>query len=191
MSPTRSPCQPVPSAPWPRSARGSAIELRMAPVAIARQPHHLPGLAVDRQRDGAGETALGVEADRARLQAAPASRLRPNSSLAGCLGIVGIGERRQRLRIDRALVLRGRDRCRNRCDRHARQNRLPQRKPRTRPPSSCRYHGSYPWPVTWPVPRNVTPQYAKLKRILAPPEHLQIRALGWNAFECTGNLTPA
>ena len=47
-------------------------QARMAPVAVARQPHHLPGLAVDRQRHGAGEAALGVEADGARLQLAPA-----------------------------------------------------------------------------------------------------------------------
>jgi hypothetical protein len=43
-------------------------QVRMAPVAIARQAHHLPGLAVDRQRLGAGETTLGIEADDARLQ---------------------------------------------------------------------------------------------------------------------------
>ena len=41
---------------------------RVAPVAVARQPHHLPGRAVDRQRLGAGEAAVRVEADRARLQ---------------------------------------------------------------------------------------------------------------------------
>ena len=30
-------------------------QLGMSPVAIARQPHDLPGRAVDRQREGAGE----------------------------------------------------------------------------------------------------------------------------------------
>ena len=40
----------------------------MAPIAVARQPHHLPVLAIDRQRLAAGEAALGVEADRARRQ---------------------------------------------------------------------------------------------------------------------------
>ena len=51
---------------------GEALEeldqVRMAPVAVARQPHHLPGRAVDRQRHAAGETAAGVVADRARRQ---------------------------------------------------------------------------------------------------------------------------
>ncbi len=37
-----------------------------APIAVAREPHHLPVLAVDRQRDGAGETAFGEEADGPR-----------------------------------------------------------------------------------------------------------------------------
>ena len=54
-----------------RHLRGEPLherdQLRMAPVAVARQPHHLPGPAVDRQRDAAGEAALGIEADRARL----------------------------------------------------------------------------------------------------------------------------
>ena len=32
-------------------------QVGMAPIAVARQPHHLPGGAVDRQRGAAGETA--------------------------------------------------------------------------------------------------------------------------------------
>ena len=41
-------------------------QLRVAPIAIARQPHHLPGRARDRQLLGAGHAALGVAADGAR-----------------------------------------------------------------------------------------------------------------------------
>ena len=80
----------------------------MAPVAVARQPHHLPGRAVDRQRHAAGEAAVGVVADRARRHLDAGAVLRPNSSLAGVLRIVRLFERRQRLRFQRAEVLRGR-----------------------------------------------------------------------------------
>ena len=101
MSPTRSPRQPSFGAFFGELFE-EGDEIRMAPVAVARQPHHLPGLAVDRHRDGAGEAALGVEADRARLQ-----RRRRGAAaeqfLGGRLRIVGIGERRQRLRIDACL----------------------------------------------------------------------------------------
>src|SRR4029077_712485 len=41
-------------------------ELRMAPISIARDAHHLPRLAVDRKRHGTGDAAPGVEADGAR-----------------------------------------------------------------------------------------------------------------------------
>ena len=61
-------------------------QLRMAPVAIAREPHHLPGLAVDRQRDAAGKAAVGVEADRARLhrhRLEPAREQFPGGSSSG------------------------------------------------------------------------------------------------------------
>jgi hypothetical protein len=77
----------------------------VAEVALTREPHHLPGLAVDRQRDAAGKAAARVEADRARLHVGR-GRLAREQLLGGILRIVGLGERRQRLRIDRALVLR-------------------------------------------------------------------------------------
>ncbi len=40
-------------------------EARVAPIAVAGEPHHLPVGAVDRQRRAAGETTFGVAADRA------------------------------------------------------------------------------------------------------------------------------
>ncbi len=40
-------------------------EARVAPIAVAGEPHHLPVRPVDRQRHAAGETAFGVAADRA------------------------------------------------------------------------------------------------------------------------------
>jgi hypothetical protein len=40
-------------------------EFRVPPVAIARETHRLPVLAVDRERDCTREAALGVEPDRA------------------------------------------------------------------------------------------------------------------------------
>ncbi len=89
---------------------GEALEefdqVRMAPVAVARQPHHLPGLAVDRQRDAAGEAAVGVVADRARRERR-GRRLAAEQVLGRRVGIVRLCERRQRLRIERAAVLRG------------------------------------------------------------------------------------
>ena len=83
-------------------------QLGMAPVAVARQPHHLPGRPVDRQRLAAGEAAVGVVADRARLHRRPArscGRTIPwpaFSDRPGCSsGGSGFG-------IQRAEVLRGR-----------------------------------------------------------------------------------
>ena len=96
-------------------------QVGVAPVAIARKPHHLPGLAVDRQRNAPGEAALGVEADGARFQGSRSQRRRavvghrrdrrgsgasPEQFLRGRFWIVGMGERRQRLWIERAFVLR-------------------------------------------------------------------------------------
>ena len=49
-----------------REAFQEAHQFRMAPIAVARQPHHLPVRPVDRQFDAAGETALRVIADGAR-----------------------------------------------------------------------------------------------------------------------------
>src|SRR5712692_2730448 len=79
----------------------------MSPIAVAREPHHLPGLAVDRQRTGAGETAPGVEADDACFERRR-RRPPPEQFLGRSAGIIGLVERRQRLRIERALVLRER-----------------------------------------------------------------------------------
>jgi hypothetical protein len=42
-------------------------QFRMAPIAIARQPHHLPVRAVDRQLDAALQTAARVVADGHRV----------------------------------------------------------------------------------------------------------------------------
>ena len=58
--------------------------------------------------NGAGETALGIEADGARLQTRRRS-LAAEQLLGRGGGIVGLGEGRQRLRIEGALVLRARD----------------------------------------------------------------------------------
>jgi hypothetical protein len=82
----------------------------MAPVAVARQPHDLPGRAVNGQRLGAGEAAAGVETDDVRR---PSGRhcLAAEQLVRRGLGIIRMGERRQRLRIERALVLRGRAAC--------------------------------------------------------------------------------
>jgi hypothetical protein len=85
----------------------------MAPVAVAREPHHLPGGAVDRQRLGAGEAAFGVESDHLRLELRRRG-LAAEQFLGRIVGIVGLGERRQRLWVERAQILRARDR-------HARQ----------------------------------------------------------------------
>ncbi len=41
-------------------------ELGVAPVAVARQSHHLPGRPVDRKCRGAGEAASGIGAEGAR-----------------------------------------------------------------------------------------------------------------------------
>ena len=79
-------------------------EVRMPPVAVAGEPHHLPGRAVDRQCRRAGNAAVGIKADcmgrpRARQHLAAEHLLRRR------LGIVGMGERRQRLRVERARIL--------------------------------------------------------------------------------------
>jgi hypothetical protein len=77
----------------------------MSPVAVARNAHHLPGLAVDWQRDGARKAAFGIKADGAH-------RKRGGCRLAGeqLPGRRGasfwLAERRQRLGIEGALVLR-------------------------------------------------------------------------------------
>ena len=81
--------------------------LGMAPIAVARQPHHLPGVAIHRHLRGTGDAALGVLADHlGRLRR---RQILSRKKLLGAdLGILGILQRRQRLRIERALVLRRR-----------------------------------------------------------------------------------
>ena len=74
------------------------------PIAIARQPHHLPGLAIDRQRIRTRDAALGVEADHARRHRRRQD-LAAEQFLCAQFWIVGIGQRWQRLWIDAALVL--------------------------------------------------------------------------------------
>ena len=67
----------------------------MAPIAVARNAHHLPGRAGDRQRDAAGQTAMRVIADRHRL--AQARQLfRREQGLGGeAVDILfGLGDRR-------------------------------------------------------------------------------------------------
>ena len=68
MSPTRRPGQP---SCW-RASIAELLhhgdEVRMAPVAVAREAHGLPRGAVDGERRGAGKAALGVEADGPRRQ---------------------------------------------------------------------------------------------------------------------------
>src|SRR5271165_223825 len=77
----------------------------MTPVPVARKPHHLPGLAVDRQCDGARDAAFGVGPDGACLHRR-GRRLAAEQFLRSHFGIIGMGERRQWLGIDAALVLR-------------------------------------------------------------------------------------
>ena len=64
MSPTKMPFQPVALARARREFFQEAHQRRVAPVAVARQPHHLPVRAVDRQFDAALQTAARVIADR-------------------------------------------------------------------------------------------------------------------------------
>src|SRR5579864_7812681 len=79
----------------------------MRPVAVARQPHHLPGLAVDRQRLRTGDAAMGIEADHPRRHRC-GEDLAAEQFLGADLGILRVGERRQRFWIDASLVLRER-----------------------------------------------------------------------------------
>ena len=78
-----------------------ANELRIAPVAVTRQPHDLPGRPSDRQRHSAGEAAVGIAADRARR---PGKRRRfaREQFLGRRRRRVRILQRRQRLGIERA-----------------------------------------------------------------------------------------
>ena len=64
-------------------------QVGMRPVAVARQPHHLPGLAVDRQRL-ARRRCSPWRRSRSRASASPPADLRPNNSLAASLGSLGL-----------------------------------------------------------------------------------------------------
>ena len=68
MSPTSRPGQCRLGAHLAREPLEKVDQRGMAPVAVARQAHHLPGVAGDRQGLAAGEAALGIEADRAPAQ---------------------------------------------------------------------------------------------------------------------------
>ena len=57
-------------------------QIRVAPFAVAVEPHHLPGLAIDRQRLGPCQTALGIGADGPRLQVG-GRRLLPEQDFRG------------------------------------------------------------------------------------------------------------
>ena len=109
MSPTRMPGQTPSARRLARKAFEEGDHRGMAPIAIARQAHHLPGLAVDRQRLGAGQAAARVKADRARLRLGGRHRA-SEDFLGGQFRIGGIGDRRQGRGIERALVLRERAR---------------------------------------------------------------------------------
>ena len=77
------------------------ISLGVAPIAVARQPHDLPGRAGDRQRHRAGEAAVGIGADRPR-RTGKRRQLAAEQILGRRRRRIRIGERRQRLRIERA-----------------------------------------------------------------------------------------
>ena len=78
-----------------------ANELRIAPVAVTRRSHDLPGKSGDRQRYGAGEAAVEITADRARW---PGKRRRfaREQFFGRRRRRVRILQRRQRLGIERA-----------------------------------------------------------------------------------------
>ena len=61
----------------------------MSPVAIARQPHDLPGVPIDRDRGRAGDAAARIAADGLGRGVGAGVVLRPNSSLAASAGSCG------------------------------------------------------------------------------------------------------
>ena len=105
MSPTSMPGQPASLCAFCGKPLHQRDHVGMRPVAIARQPHHLPGVAVDRQPFRARDAAMGIEAEHARRHRRR-QHLAAEQLLGADLGIVGVGQRRQRLWVDRALVLR-------------------------------------------------------------------------------------
>ena len=107
MSPTRIPGQPASLCALADSRFSSATmsgwpQLRLRDSRITCQVSPLIGIAL-----GAGDAALGIEADHPRRHRRR-QHLAGEQLLGADLGIVGIGQRRQRLWIDAALVLRQR-----------------------------------------------------------------------------------
>ena len=92
--------------PWRPSRLEESDQVRMAPVAVARQPHHLPGRAVDRQRRRRRRDSRWRRSRRRAPAPVVGCDLAAEQFLGRRLGIVRMGERRQRLRVERALVLR-------------------------------------------------------------------------------------
>ena len=100
MSPINSPFQPAFLAFAPNRSM-NLMSSGIAPVAIARQPHHLPGRPGDRQLLGALHAAVRIAADRAR-RAAKRRQLAGEQFLGRRVLGIRMGERRQRLGIERA-----------------------------------------------------------------------------------------
>jgi hypothetical protein len=75
--------------------------LQIAPVAVTRLPHDLPGRTSDRQRYGAGEAAVEITADRA-WRSGKRRRFAREQFLGRRRRGVRIFERRQRLGIEGA-----------------------------------------------------------------------------------------
>src|SRR5262249_30004738 len=78
-----------------------ANKLRIAPVAVTRQPHDLPGRSSDRQWHSAGEAAVEITADRAR-RPGKRRRLTREQFLGRRQRRIRILQRRQRYGIERA-----------------------------------------------------------------------------------------
>jgi hypothetical protein len=96
---------------WPADVGGLARnglqcgnEIRMAPVAVPGNPHDVPMRAVDWQRHGSRETALGIESDRSRLQYCRRA-LAGKEFLCRRRRILRVLDWRQRLRVQRAFIL--------------------------------------------------------------------------------------
>ena len=87
MSPIKRPFQPAFLA-FVAEPLDELDEFRITPIAVARQPHDLPGRPGDRQLDRAGHAAVRVGPDGARGPGSGVS-LRANSSFAGVFGESG------------------------------------------------------------------------------------------------------
>ena len=92
-----------------RKALEEGDHRRMAPEPVARQAHHPPGLAVDRQRLRPRQTSASVKSDRARLDL-DRRQFAAENFLRREFWVFGVGERRKRFCIERPGVLRERAR---------------------------------------------------------------------------------